>query len=151
MLRLIFTFLIVISAFCLQAFSQAREVPKGWKEVKDCSFSMLMPKKLKKRNDIKPIDSCIGVYEGGGMRLSFDYGMYTGKPEEDPRIKKEELLIDGKKALLTPGNYGASVYIVTYEGDKGNPTTALGMGFSAKRTDGGQIARQIFQSIRFDR
>src|SRR5689334_5989307 len=98
MSRLIIASLILTFALSFKSSSQTREAPKGWKEIKECGVSFVVPKNMKKkRDDVTPIDSCFAGYKNPAMELGFTMDNYMGKPEE---TSFESLEIDGQKAWL---------------------------------------------------
>jgi hypothetical protein len=150
MSRLIIASLILTFALSSHGSAQTREVPKGWKEINMCGLSFLVPKNLKKQNNFKPIDSCIGAFKSKNLGLGFDYGMYTAPPEDASSYrggKAETLEIDGKKARLLTYPYGARIYILVAESEYGK--SALGMSITSKTQNDVETAKRIFQSIRF--
>jgi hypothetical protein len=145
MFRLITASLILTFALSFNSYSQTREVPKGWKEIKDCAVSFLVPKNMKKkREEATPIDSCFATYKNSKMTVGFSNDMYMPQPEE---TVYETLEIDGYKArLITEGKH-LRLYVMFGEGSDARFT--FGMGISIKKAEDSQTAHQIFQSIRF--
>lgn len=140
---------ILILATIGNLYAQKREVPKGWKEIKICGVSFIAPKQLKDKK-ARGIDSCVGIFKSKNIRLGIDFGAYTATPEDSTGYrdsKTETLEIDGNKATLTIYGYQSYVYIVTSEWESGR--TAFGMLISGKTAKDSEIARQIFQSVRF--
>jgi hypothetical protein len=72
-----FTFLILLVAFSA-VFGPAqpkKEIPKGWTEFANDSFSFYAPKTLKKQ-EVRGIDSFVGEYRSDNLTVKFDYGWY---------------------------------------------------------------------------
>jgi hypothetical protein len=146
MFRLIFASLILIFALSFNSFSQTREVPKGWKEIKECGVSFLVPKNMKKkRDDVTPIDSCFATYKNSTMTVGIDHDNYMAKPEE---TSFESLEIDGKKAWLINKPNGLQVYMGMI-GEGEYERFSFTMGIYIKKADNAQTARKIIESIRF--
>jgi hypothetical protein len=145
MVRYILAIFMLIPATSFIAAAQTREAPKGWKEIKECGVSFLVPKDMKKmRDEATPIDSCFGSYKNSSMRLGFDHDYYMRQPEE---AAYESLEIDGYRArLVTNANY-LQVYVKYGEGD--DARFFFGMSVSFKKSDNAQTARKIIESIRF--
>jgi hypothetical protein len=147
MLRVIIASLILTFALSFNSYSQTREVPKGWKEIKECGVSFLVPKNMKKkRDDVTPIDSCFGTYKNSSMTLGFDHDNYLRQPEE---TVYESLEIDGNKARLIKSPNSLQLYVMFGEGDQARFSFDMGIVF--KKADNAQTARKIIESIRFDR
>jgi hypothetical protein len=147
MLRLITTSLILTFALSFNSYSQTHEVPKGWKEIKECDASFLVPKNMKKkRDDVTPIDSCFGTYKNSTMTLGFTHDSFMPDPEE---TIYESLEIDGYKARLIKTPNSLRLYVTFGEGDKAR--FSFGMGIIFKKADASETARKIIESIRFNR
>lgn len=140
---------ILIFAAVGNSYAQEREVPKRWKEVNICGLSFLVPKKLKSKN-ARGIDSCVAEFRSKNISLGMDFGAYTATPEDSPDYQNstaKTLEVDGKKATLSIFGYQSRLYVLIGKSDFG--THALGMLISGRNTNDLEIARQIFQSIRF--
>ena len=145
MFRLIIAFFILTLTLSFSSSAQTREVPKDWKEIRECGVSFLAPKNMnKKRNEVIPIDSYFASYKSSTMTLGLDNDNYMRQPEE---TSYELLEIDGKKARLVTEPKHLRLYIMSGEGD--NARFYFGMGISIKKAADAQTARQIYQSIRF--
>ena len=143
MFRLIITALILTLSF--NGYSQTREVPKGWKEIKVCDVSFLVPKNMKKkRDDVKPIDSCFAGYKNSKLLVGLDHDSFMAQPEE---TVYEPLEIDGKKARLISSPDSLRLYVMLGEGSRAR--FAFGMGIFIKTPGEAQTARKIIESIRF--
>ena len=149
-------------------FAQNSEVPFGWKKVSVCQMSFLIPKTLKNRN-AEGTDSCIAVFSNSKTALGIDYGWYgsaykINKLNKDYILdfKEETIKIDGKDAQFATfidtrtnpkRNFIARIYVVLDEG-KNNEfgmKTSLNMKVAVRNEKEFEIAKQIFQSIRFDK
>lgn len=145
MFQLIIASLILTFALSFNSYSQTREILKGWKEIKECGVSFLVPKNMKKkRDDATPIDSCFGGYKSSKMILGLDNDNYMNQPEE---TSYESLEIDGKKARLIKNPNSLRLYIVV--GASNDARFSFDMGITFKKASDVQIARKIIQSIRF--
>ncbi len=123
----------------------------------------MIPKELKNQY-AKGIDSCFVEFRSGKMRLSIDSGSYGGvyqKSESNLDFKEEYIEIDGKKAQIitykdakkkSKRKFVAGFYVVLYESqNKTREQSAfLYMTIESKNENDLKIAKQIFQSIRFD-
>lgn len=146
-------------------YSHAQEpaIPPGWKKVSACQIRFLIPKDLKNQH-ARGIDSCFVEFRNGKMRLAIDSGPWGGvitKVEATHNFKEEFIEIDGKKAqVVTYQNarnksnrkFVAGFYVVLYEAQKNERQSSafLYMTIQARSEKELEIAKQIFQSIRFD-
>lgn len=143
-------------------YAQNSKVPSGWKKVSICDISFIVPKNLKNNNK-QGIDSCVASFSSDKIRLGIDYGWYSSassKYESYTDFKEEFIQIDGKKAQLatyidTRSNakekFVARIYVVTDEFEGGGQTTALNMTIIVGSEKDLEMAKQIFQSIRFNK
>lgn len=145
--------LILTFGFSVNAFSQTRDVPKGWKEVKVCYVTFLIPKNLKLEKDATPFDGCSGGYKNKNIQVGFA-DLYYSDPNKDVTFSDsiyEWISIDGYKANLMTSSRGSRVRI--YLGDQNfDPKTTkpnVGMGVWLKKPADTVIARKIIESIRF--
>jgi hypothetical protein len=94
----VLTFIIILISF--SCFAQIKEseqgvaVPKGWKQVKACDFTFIVPKKLR---DAKPksLDSCIAGFSSKEIGILIDSGMYNGA------VKQNEMMLGFKEEYIT--------------------------------------------------
>jgi hypothetical protein len=131
-------------ALSFNSYAQTREVAQGWKEIKECGVSFLVPKNMKKKRDAAtPIDSCFASYKSPTMTLGFDNDSYMAQPEEPAY---ESLEIDGNKARLINDPNFLLLYVSFGEGKDARFTFDMRSTF--KKADDAQIARKIIESIR---
>jgi len=143
-------------------YAQDSKVPSGWKKVSICDISFIVPKNLKNNNS-QGIDSCVASFSSSKIGLGIDYGWYgsaSTKYESYTDFKEESIQIDGKKAQLatyidTRSNakrkFVARIYVVLNEPEGGGMTTSLNMTIGVGNEKDLETAKQIFQSIRFDK
>ena len=164
--RTIFLLLVCICAFNLKSAAQERVIPKGWKQVKACDFTFLVPKKFK---DAKPksLDSCIAGFRSKQVSVYIDVGNYNGETKQDETMldfKEEFVTVDGKKAQIVTyieesdfakeipnRKFVTVVYIKTSEqqlNDVGQPFS-LWMKIRSESSQQQETAKQIAQSILF--
>lgn len=77
--------------------------PPDWKEIDARGkFTFSLPSVLGEKK-VHGIDSYVGVYESPALRISFDYGWYSGVPADGGKegYTREEIQIDGQKAVIT--------------------------------------------------
>ena len=147
MFKLITSSLVLTFILSFNIYSQTREVPEGWKEIKECGVSFLVPKNMKKqRDEAIPIDSCFAGYKNSTMTLGLDNDMYMRQPEE---TTYESLEIDGFKARLVTEPQRQELYVMSGNGEDARFT--FGMAITFKKTDDAPTARKIFESIRFNK
>lgn len=75
-----------------------RHVPTiGWEEIP--GYSVALPPGVK-RLHAQGIDSAVALFEGEGLKIGFDYGMYGGLPGCEPqlRCRTATMTIDGRTA-----------------------------------------------------
>lgn len=100
--RTILLFLVGIgtlqSAFC-QAPAKTDSPAKDWKKISACGVELTVPREITQL-DTKAIDSCVARFEGGGLSIGFDVGLYTSAPkpfETAKDFKEQQITVDGKK------------------------------------------------------
>ena len=139
--------------------AQDSKIPLDWKKVSACNISFFVPKDFWKNNG-RPFDSCVASFGNKKFSLGLDYGWYSSpsiKTDGCFDYKEEFIEIDGKTAKLeicrfssTENlNYIARIYVLVNE-DMGF-RTSLAMFVRAGRVENLETAKQIFQSIRFDK
>lgn len=166
MIRLFSILFLAVAYTCVastDSYAQDSSVPSGLVKVNLCQISFLIPKNLKNQY-AKGIDSCVAEFRGGKMRLAIDSGPFGGgftKAETSLDFKEEMVEIDGKKAQVvtyldtrkkTMRKFVAGFSVVLFESqDKEKQRSVfLIMTIESKREKDLEIARQIFQSIRFE-
>lgn len=103
--------------------------------------------------DVQGIDSLVKVYKNVEMKISLDYGWYSGY---SPHSSEITLTIDGFEAIYnTQAGYPESGYtyysnILFEDFDPEDPYNRLGMGILSNREDAAEVALAIFNTINFD-
>ncbi len=145
---------------CADSGSSLSSVPAEWVEVDAGSaFSLTAPPGTRfSPGDGK--DSFIGSFEAAGLRLSFDYGLYSNPLVSDGSGKNytaRNVDIDGKKAKIVT-NYiphrstKRPYFIGVYFQDVGKSsigTIKLTVHTSVERKEDYDIVEKIFGTIRF--
>lgn len=158
-------FLALVYAFVglTVSYAQNSKIPSKWTTVKACQINFAIPKSLKNQY-AKGIDSCVADFRNGRMKLTIDSGHYGGtftKSETSLNFKEEFVEIDGKKVQLVfykdtrkkaNRKFVAGLAVVLNEAKNKEKelSTFLIMMVEAKSETEIEIAKQIFQSIRFD-
>lgn len=135
------------------------------------AFSFRLPSRLQAK-EVQGIDSYIGAYEDSTLRVSFDYGWYSGFTSErgQSSYTKEEIEINGHRAILVSYRlegaaaleregftYFTSVFFpapVEDEDEDGDgiiadTTDELSMEAVCKTVRDCAVAHGIFKSVRF--
>lgn len=147
----------------IDSYAQNSKIPSKWTTVKVCQINFVIPKSLKNQY-AKGIDSCVADFGNGRMKLTIDSGHYGGKftrAETSLNFKEEFVEIDGKKVQLVFYNdtrskanrkfvAGLAVVLNEAKNKEKELSTFLIMTIEAKSETEIEIAKQIFQSIRFD-
>jgi hypothetical protein len=159
-------FLLLLLAFFLASknVAQTTETPKGWKLVKTCQFSFLLPQDMRDVTE-SPIDSCLAAFEKKDIQISLDYGWYSspaGQAEWDKEFKTSKITINGRSAQLitfiidtsklkTDRPVVTKIHIITDSSNKDWPrmTTSLLFTISAKENVDPDIVKRIYESIKF--
>lgn len=160
--------LFLVSAFgfvgLTDNYAQDSEIASDWEKISVCNISFFIPKDLKNNNK-RGIDSCVASFSNNEIGLTIDYGWYNSpskKYETYTDFKEEFIEIDGKKAQFATyrhtlmnanQNLVATIYVVldkTKEHGVGM-TTSLDMTIVVRNEKDLETAKQIFQSIRFDK
>jgi hypothetical protein len=129
----------------------------NWVKIELERFSFYVPPELKLQHD-RGIDSAVWSYAGKNLKLIIDLGRYSGKPtiyESEPDYREEQMIIDGKKAVLcfyrrstvTRENlpYSAAVYFSEVK----TKEEKLSFYVAGASPEEQEIARKIFLSIDF--
>jgi hypothetical protein len=120
-----------------------------WRNITNNSFSFAIPAPWKK-TDQRGIDSFVEEYLGPGIKLSFDFGIYSNNFEDWPKETKfEEVKINGRAARIGIAQrefnegypYSTQVYIKASEG------VALSMFAACKSEKELAMARKVFETI----
>ena len=147
----------------INSHAQGPAVPSDWKQVSACHIRFVTPKDLKNQF-ARGIDSCFAEFRNRRMRLAIDSGSSGGvftKAGTSLDFKEEFIEIDGKKAQVVTykdarskanRKFVAGFYVVLYEAqNKERQSSAfLYMTVQGKSEKELEIAKRIFQSIRFD-
>jgi hypothetical protein len=145
---------------CLASFTMAQKlpVPRGWKRVTACQFSFLLPESMRDTTT-RGIDSCLAGYEGDGISVRLDFGVYNGpisKQDSMKNYRKSVLSINGRKARLITyegANYAypkaTEIRIVTAGPKYGFRSTSLSMSICTKPPFDAEIVKRIYQSIKY--
>jgi len=120
-----------------------------WQNVTNGSFSFSIPA-LWKKTDAHGVDSFVEEYLGQGIKLSFDFGMYSNNFGDWPKETKfEEVNIHDRAARIGAVKrefhegypYSVQVYI------KANGSGALSMFAACKSEKEVALARKVFETI----
>lgn len=124
----------------------------AWKQVENSAFSFSVPASFRK-TEPRGIDSFVEEYVADGIKLSFDYGIYSNNFDDWPADTKfENLKVNGKAARIGT---------VAHEFHKGFPYStqihiklaggvALSMFAACKSEKEVALARKIFETITFN-
>ncbi len=135
-------------AMLLAAVGSGQEEQSSQK-IQNKSFSFSIPLSLKK-SDAHGIDSFVEEYVGAGIKLSFDFGIYSNNFGDRPKDTKfEKVKINGRAARIGtakhefPEGYPHStqVYIQVSE------NVALSMFAACKSEKEVAMAKKVFESI----
>lgn len=132
----------------------ASDVPSDWKEIGASDrFTCMVPPYLDK-TPARGIDSYAELHEGRGMRVSFDYGMYSSGPPSGAGVQRSTEIIGGKTATVSrwshpdlPGGFN-HVANVCFE-NVGKDGNRLSLSVSYKNEQESDTALMIIRSIRF--
>jgi len=143
------------------ASAQDSEVPKGWKRVKSCTFSFILPRTARELKT-RPIDSCVARFEYEDLSLSLDYGLYSSPLSQMDwmtKYRKEPITINGLegnlisyKNAMDPKSilYVTNVHIVASKsksidwGDR-----SLLMSITSESSKHLEAIKQIYESLTF--
>lgn len=132
-------------------FSVSARADDTWKKIENSSFSFSVPQSFKK-TDQHGIDSFVEEYVSEGIKLAFDYGIYSGGFSDwSKETKFDDLKIDGKAARIgtksiEPHNgflYFTQVHI------KLDGAVALDMFADCRSEKEVALAKKIFETIVF--
>ena len=167
MIRIFSNILFLIFAYAcvglIGSYAQNSAISSGWENVSVCQIRFLIPRNLKNQY-AKSIDSCVAEFRSKKIRLAIESGSYGGiykKAETHLDFKEESIEIDGKKAQVVTyrdtqnksnRKFVAGFYVVLFEAQnkETQQSAFLYMTIKAKSEKELEIARRIFQSIRFD-
>jgi hypothetical protein len=124
------------------------------------AFTFRGPAELKKK-DMHGTDSIVEQYARDHMILAFDYGMHSN-PLDNPRYDRQEIIVDGRKAILARWNGGIGLYIERAQPDPNaqtsmfadpakphiGPPVRLSITIDCK-ADAAKQAEAILRSLRF--
>jgi hypothetical protein len=161
----LFVFLVVepfVAVFCQPAVAPA---PGDWTRHSACRVEFSLPTALK-RLEKKGIDSCVARFEGGGIFVLLDVGLY-GSPARQTGIEQEfkesDVNLDGQRGRLAtyllPGPAEeerirvARLYVPLKQEHLGSEGPAMTKSVRMDVTGSGEnlfvTARTIFDTIRF--
>jgi hypothetical protein len=135
--------------------------PRGgdstWHSVDTGPFSVLLPPGWS-YEPRQGVDSLVGDFAGDGAALHFDYGWYSGDPEDPSQAGQRVHLetIAGRTAKIVAGDNYAALHMQVSPEPPDDPfagitpvdlITVFGSDLTPAQID---IALQIFRSIRFD-
>lgn len=153
-------------AYHLSGVAQERVIPKGWKQVKACDVTLLIPQKLTDAK-LKNLDTCVAGFRSNDISIYVDYGNYNGATKQDETMldfKEELITVDGKSAQVVTyledsdsskknpnRKYVTVVYIRTSEPqpDQTGRSFSLWMKVSGKSLQEQEIAKQVVSTLRF--
>lgn len=125
------------------------ETPANWPQIDANTFTLSLPQGWK-FNKLQGIDSYVGEFEGNGMKLSFDYGIYSNPlaDENDPEYNVTYENIDGQKGKIVmakkPGQGTSGVYFERLVKD--NKLNLYGENLTIPQKE---LALEIIRSIKF--
>ena len=137
------------SAVASQPFPDAQASP-DWRLVEALGFSLRLPAGWE-LNELQGIDSYVGEVAGGGVRLTFDYGLHawTLNPADDPEhsyVVTYETIGGHEAKLLLPVDASKGGFTGVYFAELGGPKlTLFGQNLTA---DQQRTVIAIFRSIR---
>lgn len=123
----------------------------GWMYGEEVEFSFLLPIDMVDHGE-QGIDSLVGRYTRGGMKLYFDYGMYTRPPVilcKRPDYSATPLELSGKPAKIFSTKNYANLYVPNADEHNGEFVGHLDMSISFDEANDKAIARCILESVRF--
>jgi hypothetical protein len=134
-----------------------RQGASPWRSVDTGPFSVLLPPGWS-YEPRQGIDSFVGAFSGEGVTLSFDYGWYSGDPEDPSdatqRVHRESIAGRAAKIVLA-GGY-AALHLQVSPSPPDEPLagftpvdlfTVYGEDLAASERE---VVLQIFRSLRFD-
>lgn len=126
--------------------------PEGWKLVKNEHFSFAIPESFQEV-EVQGVDSFVGQFLDDGIKLTFDYGMYSNDFRDWPaetkyqtiRIGNETARIGSRETKDLP-----EVSVLTQAYVKENSRHSnLAMGANCREKKQADLAHKIFETIRF--
>jgi len=124
----------------------------GWKKIENSSFSFSVPSSFRK-TAARGIDSFVEEYVTEGIKLSFDYGIYSNNFDGWPKVTKfEDLKVNGKDARIgtAPREFHKGFPYSTQIHIKVDGGIALSMFAACKSEEEVALARKIFKTISFN-
>lgn len=155
-----------------------KEIPKDWQKIETDYFSFLIPPTMKNKN-VRGIDSFVMKFENDEMTLLVESGDYTADIKaqlSNYEGQKESIIVDGKNIELisydlnksinlsnrtvnaarsselekAEKNYVFGIYVPdTYKTIQIENGSATSFDLSGKTIEAKEIAKIIFQSIKF--
>jgi hypothetical protein len=135
--------------------------PAGsWRTLDEGPFTFQAPCELVNK-PVQGIDSNVGLYEGGGMVLTYDHGFYSDDlrdREKAPGSTVQQVTISGKSARIitfkstnpsSPAPFGVGVYFAEVGPAPGKAKVRMNMVVEGKKAQDQATAKKIFASIRF--
>ena len=129
-----------------------------WHSTDTGPFSVLLPPGWK-YEPAQGTDSFVGTFAGEGVELQFDYGWYTGDPEDpaDPTQRVHHETIAGRTAKIVTSPNGYTALLIQVSPDPPDDPNAgftpvdriaiWGDNLSSIQTE---LVHQIFRSARFE-
>ena len=122
--------------------------PAGW--VRECpgeAFCFSRPASLVLQ-PTQAIDSLSARYQGDGLRLVFDMGLYGISVDHLVSPAKESLTIDGRPAQMLFGAHEIALLVPKVH-ERGGRAVKFSMTLSSDGNMSRQLAQSIFQSVEF--
>lgn len=124
----------------------------GWKLVKNQHFSFAIPDSFKEV-EVHGVDSFVGQFEDEGIKLMFDYGMYSNDFRDWPAETKFETIPCGNETARVGTRESTdlpNVGVITQAYVKENTRHSnLAMGANCRGPKEADLAKNIFKTIRF--
>ena len=128
---------------------EQQAIPDGWIKLDAGAFSLLGRKGWEFQRE-QGIDSYVGRFSSGDMKLEFDYGLYSSPLDDakDPKYSIAHEIVDGREARIvcprTPGHGVTGIYFRKTEGK--NKLCLWGQDLNKSNQE---LAMRMFRTIRF--
>ena len=124
-------------------------IPDGWIKLDAGAFSLLGPKGWEFQKE-QGIDSYVGRFSSGGMKLEFNYGLHSNplNDAKEPKYSIAHEIVDGREArIVSPLTQGQGVTGIYFKKTEGKNKLCLwGQDLSQSNQE---LALKMFRTIRF--